>query len=60
VGSAVDKAAIGKFSMSISGSLANHDTDCSTLVIYHLGLVADVPNGFSLIPPQKLKEKSTT
>jgi hypothetical protein len=40
VGFVVHKVALGQFSMSSSASLANiHSTDCSTLIIYHPGLV---------------------
>jgi hypothetical protein len=55
----------GRFSPSTSVSPANsHSSDCSTLtIIYHLGLVqqaklvADVPSGHSLTPPQEIKKK---
>jgi hypothetical protein len=54
----------GRFCASISVSFANHFTDCSTLIIiHHLGdgtigqIVADLPSGLSLTPPQETKEK---
>jgi hypothetical protein len=39
VGSVVDKVAWGRFSPSTSVSPANLHSDCSTIIIYHLGLV---------------------
>jgi hypothetical protein len=39
VGFVVDEAALGRFSPSTSVSPAIYSTDCSTLVIHHLGLV---------------------
>jgi hypothetical protein len=57
----------GRFPPSTSVSPANsHSTDCSKLVIYHPGLVtigqlvADVPSGVSLTPPQEIKKLNET
>jgi hypothetical protein len=59
--------ALGRFSQSISVSLTNHNTDCSTLVIIIIiiiiragtigQIVADVPSGLSLTPPQEIKNE---
>jgi hypothetical protein len=55
----------GRFSPRASVSPANsHSTDCSTFIFCHpefgtIGqLVADVPNGLSLTPPQETKNKT--
>jgi hypothetical protein len=41
MGFVVEKAALGRFSLNNSVSLANHSTDCSTFIFihYHPGLV---------------------
>jgi hypothetical protein len=67
VGFVVDKVALGQFSPITWVSSANsYSTDCSTLIIYRPGLeklakiVAGVPSGLSLTPPQKtIKIKET-
>jgi hypothetical protein len=53
----------GRFSPTTLVSPANsHSTDCSTLIIYHPGLVitgqivADLPSEFRLTPPQQIKQ----
>jgi hypothetical protein len=59
VGFVVDEVALEQFYSSTSVSPANsHSTDCSTVIIYHPGLVVDgVQSELRLPPPQESEKK---